>query len=124
MAEYVARGLFDQHIAAVNRVYRRKRDVAAQAIQKYCDPWVTFRLPDGGFYLWLKMDDRVDWQKVRTEAERGGVMFRPGERFMTQDASAAGNQYIRLAFSHVQDDELERGIQVLGDAITCEAPRL
>jgi 2-aminoadipate transaminase len=104
-------------------VYRRKRDVAAQAIQDYCEPWVTFRLPDGGFYLWLLMDDRVDWQKVRSEAELSGIMFRPGERFMTQDAAAQGKQYIRLVFSHVQDEELRRGIQFLGDAIKSAAPR-
>jgi 2-aminoadipate transaminase len=120
MAEYVGRGLWDEHIAEVNRVYRRKRDVAAEAVREFCGPWVTFSVPDGGFYLWLTMDDRVDWEKVRSEAERGGVAFRPGERFMSQPAGV-GNQYIRLAFSHVQDDELRRGIEVLGTAITSAA---
>jgi 2-aminoadipate transaminase len=122
MAEYVARGMFDEHIAEVNNVYRRKRDVAAQAVRDYCEPWVSFALPDGGFYLWLTMDDRVDWEKVRAEAELGGVAFRPGERFMTEDSAVGGNQYIRLAFSHVQDDELRRGIEVLGNAIKAAAP--
>jgi 2-aminoadipate transaminase len=122
MTEYVARGMFDEHIAEVNKVYRRKRDVAAEAVRKYCEPWVTFDVPDGGFYLWLTMDDRVDWEKVRVESEKGGVAFRPGERFMTDDAKAGANQYIRLAFSHVKDDELRRGIEVLGDAIKSAAP--
>lgn len=122
MAEYVARGMFDEHIAEVNKVYRRKRDVAAEAVREYCEPWVTFSVPDGGFYLWLTMDDRVDWDKVRSEAEKGGVAFRPGERFMTQNAKAGANQYIRLAFSHVKDDELRRGIEVLGTAIKSAAP--
>jgi len=117
MAEFVARGLFDAHIDEVNKVYRRKRDIAAAAVRDHCSPWLTFRLPDGGFYLWLEMDSSIDWEKVRIEAERSGVMFRPGERFMTQDAAKLGHQFFRLAFSHVDDQELERGIKVLGQAL-------
>lgn len=122
MAEYVARGMFDEHIAEVNKVYGRKRDVAAQAVRDYCGPWVSFDLPDGGFYLWLELSDEVDWEKVRKESEAQGVAFRPGERFMTDQDKATGHQYLRLAFSHVNDDELRRGIEALGNAIKSAAP--
>jgi 2-aminoadipate transaminase len=122
MEEYVKRGQFDAHITEVNLVYKRKRDIAADAVREFCEPWVTFRLPDGGFYLWLEMDSSLDWEAVRQRAELAGVQFRPGERFMTRDAIARGGQFIRLAFSHVEDDELRRGIEVLGDAIKSAAP--
>jgi 2-aminoadipate transaminase len=118
MAEYLRRGRLDPHIERANRVYRRKRDVAAQAVRDHCAPWVRFDLPDGGFYLWLELSDEVDWEKARQEAVSGGVLCRPGEVFMGREAGA---RYLRLAYSHVSLAELERGIAVLGKAISTAA---
>jgi 2-aminoadipate transaminase len=117
MAEYVRRGLLDKHIESVNEVYRRKRDVAAEAVREYCGQWVSFDLPDGGFYLWLALSEDVDWDKVVSAAAESGVAFRAGERFMIDKEGQPAQQYIRLAFSHVSDDELRRGIAELGKAI-------
>lgn len=117
MADYLAEGLLDDHIVEANDVYRRKRDVAAAAVLKHCSPYATFPMPDGGFYLWLTLSDDVDWEKVRVMCEAKGVAFRPGERFMVESRSEAGKQYLRLAFSHVSESELDRGIEALGDAI-------
>ncbi len=117
MAEYLARGMLDPHIDKINAVYRSKRDVAAEAVREHCSPWVTFDLPDGGFYLWLRISDQVDWEKARVAAENAGVAFRPGERFMGPDMAEQGQQYIRLAFSHVTEPEIRRGVAALGEAI-------
>jgi 2-aminoadipate transaminase len=117
MTEFVASGRFDEHIENANKVYRRKRDIAAAAVREHCAPYITFRMPMGGFYLWLEMDTSLDWEQVQVEAERKGVMFRPGERFMTKNEKQAGSRFIRLAYSHVGDAELVRGIEALGEAI-------
>jgi 2-aminoadipate transaminase len=116
MAEYLKRGLLDRHVEEVIPLYRRRRDVAAAAVREHCFPWVTFELPDGGFYLWLTLSEDVDWEKARLAAEAAGVAFRPGERFMA-DKNASRRAFLRLAFSHVGDEELRRGIEVLGKAI-------
>lgn len=117
LAEFVRRGLFDEHIDHVNKVYRRKRDVAAEAVRQHCEPYVTFSVPDGGFYLWLTLSEDVDWEKARLAAEASGIAFRVGERFMIEKDGTNGHRYVRLAFSHVGDDELRRGIAALGEAI-------
>jgi 2-aminoadipate transaminase len=115
MAEYLRQGRLDPHIARANEVYRRKRDVAAQAVRDHCAPWVHFDVPDGGFYLWLELSDEVDWEKARVDAVNGGVLCRPGEVFMGKEDGA---RYLRLAYSHVSLAELERGIAILGKAIS------
>jgi 2-aminoadipate transaminase len=118
MAEYLRRGKLDPHIDKINAVYRSKRDVAAAAVREHCGEYVTFNVPDGGFYLWLEISDKVDWEKARDLAQQHGVAFRPGERFMGPDMSEVGKGYIRLAFCHVPENEIRRGIAVLGEAIT------
>ncbi|MEB3022179.1 aminotransferase-like domain-containing protein [[Mycobacterium] crassicus] len=117
MAQFVSSGGFDKQIERANDVYRRKLDVAVSAVREHCAPWVTFEVPEGGFYLWIKLSDQVDWQEVRRRSAQGGVAFRPGERFMIDTAADAGAGYLRLAYSHVDDDELRRGIAILGQAL-------
>lgn len=117
LAQFVASGGFDKQIDRANDVYRRKLDVAVAAVREHCGPWVTFAVPEGGFYLWLKLSDQVDWREVRRRSAEGGVSFRPGERFMIDSAAASGAGYLRLAYSHVDDDEIRRGIAILGEAI-------
>jgi 2-aminoadipate transaminase len=117
MAEFMARGMLDKHIESVIPVYRRKRDIAAAAVREHCSPYVTFDLPNGGYYLWLRLSGDVAWEKVRDAAANAGVAFRPGERFMNEATRADAGSYLRLAYSHVADDELERGIAALGAAI-------
>ena len=75
-------------------------------------PHVTFDVPQGGFYLWLELGDDVDWE--RRGGRRGGVLCRPGEVFMGKEDGA---RFLRLAYSHVSEDELRRGIAALGKAI-------
>jgi 2-aminoadipate transaminase len=115
MERYLLEGLLDPHIAQVNELYRSKRDVAVKALEAHCSPWVRWAEPEGGFFLWLELDPSVDVEAVRERALEGGVACRPGERFFG-DADD-GRQFLRLAFSMVPVEEIERGIAVLGGAI-------
>jgi 2-aminoadipate transaminase len=115
LARYVEDGLLDPHIAEVNDLYRHKRDVAERALHEFCDPWVRWHSPEGGFFLWVAIDDAVDATHVMERALEGGVLCRAGERFFGD--RELGRQYFRLAFPAVPVTEIERGIAVLGDAI-------
>jgi DNA-binding transcriptional MocR family regulator len=117
MAEFVSRGMLDRHIEKILPVYRSKRDVAAAAMTEHCGSYVSFDIPDGGFYLWLQVSDEVAWEKVQLTAGASGLAFRPGERFMNEATRADAGNYLRLSFSHVGEHELERGIAALGQAI-------
>lgn len=117
MAEFVSRGMLDRHIEKILPVYRSKRDVAAAAMTEHCGSYVSFDIPDGGFYLWLQISDEVAWEKVQLTAGASGLAFRPGERFMNEATRADAGNYLRLSFSHVGEHELERGIAALGQAI-------
>ncbi len=114
MSQFIAEGKLDDHIRRVNELYRRKRDKAIAALGEYCGPWVKYRVPEGAFYLWLEIDDRVDGAKVREKALAEGVLCRPGEVFF---GDGYGKQFMRLSYSHVSEHDIEQGIAVLGRAI-------
>lgn len=118
LEEYMREDLLDSHIEKANDVYRRKRDLAVEAVRKYCGDLVTFDVPSGGYYLWLRVAENVDWEAAQHQAALNGVFCRPGEKFLGEEDGAG---YLRLAFSHAPDHELERGIKALGEAITANA---
>ena len=114
VSQYIAEGKLDDQVRRASEVYRRKRDKAIAALGEYCGPWVTYTVPQGGFYLWLELDPRVDAAKVREGALDEGVLCRPGEAFF---GGESGRQQFRLSYSHVSEEEIEQGIAVLGRAV-------
>lgn len=110
---WMSDGRLDAHLDKVRPIYRRKRDVAADALRRHCGPFVRFQTPGGGIFFWLELTAGVDGQKVRDLLLRDGVACRPGERFA---GASAANGYLRMSFLQVEDAEIERGVALLGQA--------
>jgi 2-aminoadipate transaminase len=120
MAEYIGEGLLDPHYEDVVTLYREKRNAAQDALRAHCSPWVRWRTPEGGFFLWIELDAAIDGQLVKQKALEAGVYCRPGEKFFgNQDA---GRQCFRLSFSFLPTEELENGIRTLGHVIAASSP--
>lgn len=119
MEQFLAEGLLAPHIARANDVYRRRRDLAADALGRHLGDQVRFDIPAGGFYLWVELLGDLDGERVRTAAIERGVLCRPGEAF----GLAGGRRFLRIAFSHTRPADIERGIARLAEAVAaCEGP--
>jgi 2-aminoadipate transaminase len=114
MTQYLEEGLLNQQIAQVVPRYRDKRDVAAQALEEHCAPLISFDKPPGSFYYWLKLSPKVDAAALTAAARSRGLLARPGEMFM---GVTSGPQHMRLAFAHVSENSIARGIAELGKAL-------
>ena len=111
MDEYLKEGLLEPHLVEARAIYKSKAMTAVKAMREHCAPYVKFREPRGSFYLWVEIDNRVDWARAARLAEREGIFFRPGERFMGEPD---GRQFLRLAYSHVSEQVIVDGIAKLG----------
>ena len=114
MERWLANGEYEPHMKMVTDLYRRRRDLVDELLQEHCSEFLTYRKPPGGYYFWLRMKADVDWQKARAAALDRSVYIRPGEA-MTLDGT--GSEYMRMAFAHVDDAVLARGVPVLGEAL-------
>lgn len=110
---WMADGQLDEHMNKVRPLYRRKRDIAADALRRHCGAYVKFQVPQGGIFFWLELAPGIDGQKVRDILLRDGVACRPGERF---SGATAENGYLRMSFLQVEEGEIERGVALLGKA--------
>ncbi|RNL62449.1 PLP-dependent aminotransferase family protein [Nocardioides marmoriginsengisoli] len=120
MARYTESGQLDRHIEQIREVYRAKRDTAVKALREYCGAWVDFEVPQGSFFLWLRISEQVDWELAAKKVAEEGVFCRPGERF---SGDASGQRYLRMAYSNVSTDIIAQGVEALGRALDAGARR-
>jgi len=113
--EYIERGLMKKHVTELATHYRKKRDLMCRCLDQIADKGITYTKPEGGVLIWCELDEEINEKKVQEEAENRGVLVMPGFVFYTNKCKGKG--HLRLCFSNVSDEEMIRGIKLLGEAI-------
>ncbi len=84
----------DGHVALQRDRYRTRLEMVARVLHGWAG--VDAALPQGGFYLWIEVDDA--WSFAEKLAAEGGALVSPGEFY-----GPAGGRHVRVAV--VQPDE-------------------
>lgn len=121
---FFERGLLDEHLNRVNKVYPQRRDRMLSALQRHTGNLIAANRPDGGIYLWCRLNEGIRVRDLLPEAAREGVAFAPGESFHVDAATGRGRFDIRLNFTLPTDDEIDEGVRRLGVAINRLADHL
>ncbi len=120
VAAFLDRGLLDAHLDRVRRIYPERRDALAVALEREAGGHLSFRRPEGGFYLWARLAAGLRAREVLAEGAATGVAFVPGDLF---HADGGGRDAMRLAFSALSSDQLAEGASRLGAAVRAVAAR-
>ncbi len=103
-----------KHVEGLIEHYRRKRDAMLDALDEHCAGYASWRRPEGGFFVWLTLPRGMTTRKLGAYAADEGVGFVPGSAFYNANG---GERSLRLAFSHLPIEDVERGIAGLGRAL-------
>ena len=114
LIEYCRAGRLEPDIRDRVRTYHAHRDVMAQAVREHL-PQARFELPQGGYYLWLRLPEGVDSDALATIAEAHGVQVLPASHF---HATPGPRHYVRLAYSYASPSEIVEGVRRLSLALT------
>jgi 2-aminoadipate transaminase len=120
VAEMIRNGDLDRHIERLRGIYRRKLERMEDALARYCAPYATYTRPEGGFFLWLQLRAGMSSRDVQLAANERGVIVGQGPQFF---ADGQATNHLRLAFSYVAMEEIEEGVQRLGEAMAEVAER-
>lgn len=112
-AQFLAAGLYDDHLAMVRRVYAQRRDALAAALARALPPDFRFTVPAGGFFIRVAVPDGMSATRLLSSAERRGVSFLPG----TRNQLHGGDDSFRLGFTFYEPDRLREGVARLAAAI-------
>lgn len=108
LAEILADPEYDTYQAHFREILSHKAEAAQAILHRYWDDFATWDAPQGGFYLWVRLADRINIQKLFDLATAQNVLFNPGSIYDFQP-----NQYIRLSFSYESTERFEQGIRIL-----------
>ena len=102
-AEAVASSWLPGHLDALRSLYRGKRNVLVDALRSAFGERASFAVPDGGMFLWVRIEDAGDTTSWLERCLERGVCFVPGSAFaVARDLSS----YLRLSFATGTTDEL------------------
>lgn len=115
---YLKSGKFKKHVERVRPIYQARAEEMVNALRLgSTERLFEFVEPAGGFYIWLKLDERCDARKLLKKTAKDSVIFMPGD---LSYADSAPQNYVRLSFSTVAEDAIVRGIRCFKEAVESE----
>ncbi len=112
LAEYCARHFHD-HIPILTRALRQKLETLMDALAEQFGTAAEFDDPPGGIFLWVKLPDVVDTQRLAQAALAAGIAINPGPEWSAD--KAYGRSRLRLCFAHPSHDTLRQGVAALAN---------
>ena len=106
---------FDAHLARLRDIYREKSAYTMDLLDKHLAPYITYHPIDGGLFLWCTLPAGVDMPAFCKQAVLRKVCVVPGNAFLTDEAEPC--QSFRINYSTPTDEQLAKGIQILGGLI-------
>jgi DNA-binding transcriptional MocR family regulator len=102
----------DGHVARVRQRYQQRRDAMLDALQAHLFPYATWNAPEGGFFVWVKLNAPIDARALLDTAIENGVAYVPGSEF---HHDAHGSSNLRLSFSTADPQFMGEAIRRLAD---------
>ncbi len=113
VAEFYKDGIWD-HCETANPVLKNKLDLVDAGLQKQLADICVWSKPAGGLFMWVRLPEDVDMDKLMSVSRDKKVFFAPGAAF---HIDRKNDPYIRLAFGHVPDELIVEGIPVLAQCV-------
>jgi 2-aminoadipate transaminase len=104
---------FDAHQPTLRRGLRKKLDTLMDALNEQFGTAAEFDDPKGGIFLWVKLPDVVDTQRLYGAALAEGVAINPGVEWSTD--AAHGKSRMRLCFANPSPEAIRAGIATLAE---------
>lgn len=112
IAEYLQQGLLADHVAKLQAHYKEKRDYMQTLLKTHLPATVRWRLPSGGMFFWLELDQ--DTRQVLVKGIEAGVVVLPGTAFAVEKSA---DHTLRLSFSQMKPADMEEGIKRLAKVL-------
>ncbi|MBN1577712.1 MAG: PLP-dependent aminotransferase family protein [Chitinispirillaceae bacterium] len=112
--QYLSRGKLAPYVAGLRPIYARRAKLMLDALEHSMPAGVSWTTPKGGFYVWVTLPPTIDSTEVLNRSMAQGAAFVIGSAF---DPHGVRNDTLRLAFSHTPEDQIEKGIGIIAEAI-------
>jgi 2-aminoadipate transaminase len=106
----ISSGDLDNNIIKCREFLKTNCLYMSKVIKEKLNDYVDFIVPSGGYFLWLKIKDGIDVNKLLSLMEKYKITVSPGTRF---SAYGECKKFIRLSFSYYDFDGINVGVERL-----------
>jgi len=112
--EFLVQHKLEGYLDFLRAEYLERKNLLQKNLEKYMPKEITWNEPKGGFYIWLKLPEHIKSTDIFEESVNNGVVFVTGRTF---DPASKKDDRLRLAFSNMPKNSIEKGVQILAEAI-------
>jgi 2-aminoadipate transaminase len=107
LAGFLNGGHLEDHLVTQRAEYKRRKEAMHAALTKYFGDIARWTDPEGGFFLWVTLENGVDTAELFEIALAEGVAFIPGPAF---SPSGRFTDAFRLCFASTPPDRIHEGV--------------
>lgn len=111
--EFMTKYDFNAHLDFLRKLYTQKAEFCMALLDKYCKPTITYNRIDGGLFIWCDLPNEINMTDFCKEAVQHKVCVVPGNAFLTDENEECHS--FRINFTTPTDEQLEKGIKILGE---------
>jgi len=115
VVEFARQGWLEEQIRLARSTYSARCRIMDAALRRQRLPDASWKAPEGGMFLWLRLPESVNAHDLLIEAGQQGVVFLPGS--LMYPAGSPTNT-CRLNFSVPSEAAIEQGIETLAAALS------
>lgn len=119
-ADFLARGEVDRHLRRMRLVYRRRRDLLAEAVAAHL-PGARIHGIAAGLHVTVVLPVRVDGRRVREEVAIRGIDLRLLDDYTGPTNLSATT--LMLGYGRVRESAIRPGVAALAEALAAAARR-
>ncbi len=114
-ARFIEKGYIGDQISKIVNLYRPRRNAMLEALKTHMPEGVRWTEPEGGMFIWMTFDEKMDSDRLLERALKNKVAFIPGSKFYPEGIIKRNE--LRLNFSYSDVDLIHEGIQRLARLI-------
>lgn len=111
VADFLKNGRYENHLRKIRQILHHNSINYINTILESFPPGTKVSQPQGGFFLWLELDKKIDTAVFYHLAMKHNISIAPGRIFSFQDQFS---NCMRLSFGLPWSNELRQSIQTLG----------
>lgn len=115
--QFLRKGKLKPYVERLRIAYARRMKIMNDSLQKNMPQEAKWIVPKGGFYIWISLPQHIDALEILKGSMSRGAIFVIGKTF---DPMGVKNNCLRLSFSHTPEDEIEKGVKIIAEALRAQ----
>lgn len=115
VADYLAHHELDEHIEAIQKLYKVQSDAMIEAVRDYFPKDVSCTIPEGGMFVWGELPKGQSALELFDRAIQKKVAFVPGDPFYTNTDQVIST--FRLNYTNTEPEMIREGIRRLASVM-------